>query len=144
MLQNRDIIVICAALPKRGNDCHGSGYYGAPRGSRIHVGQDYECQPGDIIISPTEGTVTKIGYPYADDLKYRYVEVTFGGLRHRIFYIKPMFKIKIGTVVNKTTKLGVAQALGPRYEGITEHIHYEVIVAATGEYRDPNLLELMN
>jgi len=68
--------MILAHLPIRGGDRHGAGHWHASRGSRLHRGVDLACYPDTGIASPVDGIVTKIGYPYGDDLTYRYVQVT--------------------------------------------------------------------
>lgn len=118
---------IKAVLKKRVSDCHGSGHFGASRGSRTHNGIDYTCVKGAAIASPTSGTVTKIGYPYKDDLSFRYVEITDSlKLRHRVFYIHPSMHIEKGVKVTKNTIIGISQDLTGRYDGITPHVHYEI------------------
>lgn len=118
---------------KRISDSYGSGHYGAPRGSTTHKGIDFKVNPNTEIHSHINGQVTKLGYPYADDLNFRYVQITdIHGFRHRFFYVLPMVKkgdqIIIGNVI------GASQELGKRYPvtdikptPITEHFHYEVI-----------------
>lgn len=49
----------------RGNDPTGAGWYGAKRGSRKHKGLDLVAKPGTPVMSPINGHVSKIGYPYA-------------------------------------------------------------------------------
>ena len=110
-------------LPIRGTDAQGSGHFGAPRGGRTHKGIDLECYPGTEIRSTVHGTVTKLGWPYKNDLTFRYVQVTdIGGLDHRYFYIKP--SVLVGDVVTPDTMLGTSQELP--YNDITQHVHYEV------------------
>jgi len=112
-------------LPIRGEDEHGSGAWHAPRGNRLHNGVDYSCYPGTQIMAPVSGTVTKLGYPYGDDLDYRYVEITTpGGDCHRVFYISPVDSND--DVVAGQTLIGYTQDLTTRYPGITNHIHYEI------------------
>ena len=122
-------------LPIRKQDAHGSGEWGASRGTRKHNGIDLAAYPGTVIISPVQGTVTKLGYPYADDLTYKYVQVTTSaGEDHRFFYLNPM--VDIGDPVwDGETELGYVQDLGKRYSGITSHAHYEIKVG--GEYVEP-------
>lgn len=130
------LLMITARLPQRGVDEFGSGHFGAPRGNHRHNGIDYEASHGQEILAPASGVVSKIGYPYGDDLSFRYVEVTDGnGLRHRVFYILP--KVEIGMyVVSNVTVIGTAQDLGGRYPCITNHVHYEII--KDGKYLNPN------
>lgn len=115
-------------------DGHGCGHYGASRGSRRHNGLDLVCPPKTLIYSPVAGTVTKLGYTYADDLSFRYVEISDGGYAFRVFYCDPI--VKEGQKVSRHTIIGEAQDLRPRYEGITPHLHLE-IKSADGEYIDP-------
>jgi len=128
--------MITGILPKRTIDPHGSGEYGAPRGSRLHVGIDFECAPGTQIQSPVHGHVTKIGYPYADDLAYRYVQITDAtGHNHRVFYIQPL--VEIGAKVSTGDTIGSSQDLTARYPGITPHCHYEI--KKDGIYTNPEV-----
>lgn len=114
-------------LQVRGTDAHGSGEWGASRGDRAHVGVDYVVEPGWLAVTPVSGVITRLGYPYRDDLSYRYVEVTDSqGLRHRLFYVKPLPSISIGTRVEIHDPVGTVQDIAARYPGITQHIHYEI------------------
>lgn len=111
--------------PRRTSDSFGSGHYGAPRGSRIHSGIDFAARPHSLLLSPIAGEVTKLGYPYSDDMEFRYVEVTDSdGLRHRFFYIFP--GVAFGETIDVGDPLGTVQDLEPRYPGITPHAHYEI------------------
>lgn len=114
-------------LPHRPADSYGEGHFGASRGSRTHTGQDFACYPGTKITAPVDGIVTKLGYPYADDLSYRYVEVTDSdGLRHRLFYVEPGVSVD-DAVLEGVTILGCAQDICARYpNGMTGHVHYEI------------------
>lgn len=128
-------------LEKRGSDAQGSGEFGAPRGTRKHNGIDYKAQPGDVILSPVAGKVTKLGYPYdPKDAKkghLRYVQVSaVDGLDHRLFYIAPC--VAIGDRVEVGDPVGVSQDLRPVYPGITPHVHYEVKKGA--EFINPESL----
>ena len=122
--------MISAILQRRQPDDFGSGEYGASRGSRTHRGIDYACDPETEIFSPVVGKVTKLGYPYGDDLSYRYVEVVdLSGFHHRLFYLMPC--VGVGDDVKRSTVVGMAQDIAKRYDFIlrkmNNHIHYEVI-----------------
>ena len=121
--------------PKRGTDNWGSGEFGAPRGDRKHRGIDYAALPGSLVLSPVTGTVTKLGYPYSDDLEFRYVQITSeDGADHRVFYVDP--NVKVGDrVFQGRSVIGEAQDLTGRYPGITPHVHYEIKL--NGSYIDP-------
>jgi len=116
-------------------DKWGCGHYGAGRGSRKHMGVDIVSNPGDPWESLNGGVVTKVGYPYANDLSFRYVEVTDqAGAKWRYFYVQP--SVKVGDVVEPYSEIGTVQKLGDRYPGITEHVHLEII-KIDGDFVDP-------
>jgi len=125
--------MISATLPKRGTDSWGSGEFGASRGSRTHKGIDYACPAGAVIHSPVTGLVTKLGYPYADNLEYRYIEITtVDQLRHRIFYVEPISSK--GDVISTGQVIGVCQDIAWKYYEpdvgpMKNHIHYEILEA---------------
>jgi len=121
----------------RGKDCWGFGHYGASRGERTHVGIDYIANAGDEILSPVQGEVTKFGYPYSDDLSYRYVQVTDAqGVDHRFFYVEPLDEHLLHSQVCVGDVLGVVQNIGLRYKDITPHFHYEIKLP-NGKHVDP-------
>lgn len=125
-----------AILVQRNSDKWGEGHYGASRGDRKHVGIDYCCSPGSIILAIKGGRVTKLGYAYGDDLSFRYIEITdAAGYAARYFYVEP--SIKEGDMVFHSDMIGNSQKLGDRYDEITEHVHFEV-KDPEGNYIDPN------
>jgi len=127
--------------PPRTSDSWGQGHYGASRGKRDHNGKDFACYPMSLIYPEKEGTVTKIGYPYGDDLSFRYIEIKDANDDYaRYFYVEPTGAIEVGERVYHSTILGHSQKLGERYSGITEHIHFETFYLQNGirEYFDPD------
>lgn len=116
----------------RGVDGFGSGAFGASRdgGARHHAGVDYVAEGGQPVVAPISGFVTKIGYPYGDDTRLRYVEIKNPALNleARVFYIDP--KVSVGETIRLGTPIGVAQTLQRRYGGITDHVHLELADAA--------------
>lgn len=130
--------MIINELPKRGTDQWGSGNFRASRGNRTHKGIDYSCDPGIDIDCPVDGVVTKLGYPYGDDLKFRYVEVSEpGGFRHRHFYVLPT--VRVGDKIKRGDKVGEAQDIAGKYsrpdKTMTNHAHYEIKI--NSRYIDP-------
>jgi peptidoglycan LD-endopeptidase LytH len=116
----------------RCNDSQGKGYYGASRGARIHYGVDFVAKPGEPVRAFMAGKVSKVGYPYADKLQFRYVEVRrVNGDNLRYFYVNPT--VQEGDDISQGEMLGTAQELP--YEGITQHYHFEV--KSQGEFVDP-------
>ena len=111
--------------PQRTHDRYGSGHFGASRGRRRHEGIDFAALPGSTVLAAHPGTVTKIGYPYRDDLSFRYVEITDDlGFAARYFYVEP--EVTKGQYVMPDDPIGSVQSLNDRHPGITEHIHFEV------------------
>jgi murein DD-endopeptidase MepM/ murein hydrolase activator NlpD len=115
-------------------DNFGEGYFGASRGNRTHNGVDKAVPVGTSIYPIVGGEVTKLGYPYGDDLSFRYVQVSDRGIDYRYFYVSPL--VSVGDHVTAETVLGKSQKLKDRYPGITEHVHFEVKV--NGKTVDPN------
>lgn len=135
--------MIESTLPLRGIDAWGDGSFNAPRGMKngqpkFHKGIDYGCLPGTIIRSPVTGLVTKIGYPYADDLSYRYVEIKCEDQsKHRFFYVEP--SVKVSDYVHYHDEIGQAQDIAARYslqdKVMKNHCHYEILIG--GKPTDP-------
>ena len=119
-------------LEKRTGDPWGSGEFGAPRGTRTHKGIDYTCPVGAVIHTPVSGKVTKLGYPYSDDLTFRYVEITDkDDARHRLFYVSPT--VEKGDIVQAGESVGIQQDISGRYRDdnkppMINHCHYEILL----------------
>jgi murein DD-endopeptidase MepM/ murein hydrolase activator NlpD len=123
----------------RGCDKQGCGNFGAPRGDRTHAGADYVARTGQDVGAVTGGEVTNVGYPYGDDLSFRYVEITAGdGYVARQFYIQPGANVQTGASVQAGQVLGTQQRLRGRYPGIAEHVHVEI--RRSGRLIDPTTL----
>jgi peptidoglycan LD-endopeptidase LytH len=111
----------------RGKDAYGSGEFGASRTGHIHAGVDYVAQAGQTVFAPISGYVTRIGHPYADDTRFRYVEITNNrtGYKARVMYVGP--EVREGENVRLGQEIGRAQTLQRRYpRGITDHVHLEI------------------
>ena len=139
------MLTVRRILKPRGIDPWGDGSFKASRGGgkRVHKGIDYESEPEDAVFSPVDGTVTKLGYPYApkpgDKITYRYVEITDAeDNRHRVFYIDP--SVGMGVKVDTNTVIGLAQDIAAKYSTPDRimkcHAHYEII-SPTGDLIDP-------
>lgn len=121
----------------RGCDVHGCGHFDAPRGDHTHRGCDIAAPANARVYPQQEGTVTKLGYAYSTPGKthLRYVQITdITGNAHRYFYVAP--KVEIGDTVQLDTCVGIVQDLTKIYEGIINHVHYEII-DHTGVHLDP-------
>ena len=126
-------------------DDYGEGHYGASRGSRTHKGIDFCAVPNQLVCSHIDGIVSKLGYPYVDDLSFRYVEITTAsGFSHRFFYVEPDPLLHLNDEVKVGEVIGKCQDSGIRYnkngKTITNHVHYEVVTYEDGKkvYHDPN------
>lgn len=112
----------------RGHDAYGDGYFHASRdgGARAHEGVDYDSQAGQPVAAPISGYVSKIGYAYPGDERFKYVEIDNPALhlQARVFYVNP--KVEIGQSVELGHSIGTAHSLQARYGGITDHIHLEI------------------
>lgn len=122
------------AMSYRECDGQGCGHFGASRGSRTHNGVDMECVPGTEVGSPVTGQVTKLGYPYANDLSIRYVQITAENYHFRVFYVEPC--VQVGDWVQINDTVGTSQRLESMDRGGTQHVHLE-IKTSKGEYIDP-------
>jgi murein DD-endopeptidase MepM/ murein hydrolase activator NlpD len=113
----------------RGHDAYGSGEFGASRdgGDRHHEGVDYVDTPGQDVVAPISGYVTKVGYAYEDDRRLRYIEISNPALKYaaRVFYVAPT--VGEGDTVQLGDVIGEAESLQARYGGITNHVHLEVL-----------------
>lgn len=113
----------------RGCDPQGCGNFGASRdgGQRQHLGTDYVGSPDQDVVAVTGGTVDKIGYPYGDDLSYRYVRITTpAGYVVRELYVKPDAGIRVGAEVAAGQRIGTLQSLQTRLPGVTDHVHVDI------------------
>ncbi len=111
----------------RGCDPRGCGGYGADRSYGPHQGADYVATPGQNVVAVTDGIIDKIGYPYANDLSYRYTRITTpDGYVVRQLYVFPAAGISAGASVSSGQTIGRSQGLGTRYPGITEHVHVDI------------------
>lgn len=107
-------------------DSLGDGHYGSSRGDHIHQGIDLETTAGEMVRSPTAGTVTRTFYAYQDSTRWTGVEIkTPSGNRIKIMYIVP--SVGANTPVQVGTPIGVAQPIHERYgSAMRDHIHVEV------------------
>lgn len=117
-------------LKIREKDDFGKGHFGASRGLRKHNGVDLLIAPNEIISSPIDGVITKFGYPYRGNFKYRYIEITHkSGFRVRIHYAK-LDQAHIGLDIHKGNPIAIAQDIAGHYskakKKMLNHIHVEV------------------
>jgi hypothetical protein len=108
-------------------DPGGAGWFGASRIGRRHTGVDFVAAIGEDIRAPAKGTISRIGWPYADDLSYRLIDLAIGDLAIiRIFYVDPVEDLEVGHLVVTGQTIGYAQDIVARYPnppGMQNHVH---------------------
>ena len=115
---------------ERGADAMGDGRFGASRGSRMHTGRDYKCEPGIGVISPCDGVVGRLGVCYGNkkldnEPTFRLIEIQNESAVIRVLYLRPC--VDVGDVVAIGDPIGHAQDLRERYgPTITPHVHVDV------------------
>ena len=114
-------------LVLRGNDPTGHGYYGAQRGTKKHKGVDLVASEGEVVTSPIQGMVTKLGYPYSFALQFRYIEISNDIYRVRLMYVNPLKNLKLGDRLFEGDLIGRVQHIAGYWNlKMKNHIHVEV------------------
>lgn len=126
-------------MPKRrGCDDFGCGHYLAPRGGRLHQGEDFRYKPGKPVRAFRDGVVTKHGWPYFGDTDYTLIQVSENGVDMQYHYVVPA--LPIGSPVEKGQIIGYAQDIARKYnrpgKTMINHVHYQVKV--NGQIQNPN------
>jgi hypothetical protein len=122
----------------RGCDPKGCGEFGAPRGSRTHIGLDIKAVPGEVIFSPISGKVTRFPFPYGNDLSFTGIEIVNNQYKVKIFYMKA--NVPANSTVKQGQVIGNAQDIAKKHGGgMINHIHLEVY-DNVGKLIDPKIL----
>ena len=113
----------------RGDDPTGHGYYGARRGTRKHKGVDILTKPGESILAPFSGEVTKYGYVYKNPkqgkAKMRYVEIT--GPVYRTWLMYTDMSARVGDRIFEGDVVGKAQDVSGYWGGsMKNHLHMQL------------------
>ena len=123
-------------------DRGGNGRYGAPRSYKDkngnlkryrHRGTDFECLPGQDVLSPIDGTIVRLATPYADDDRFSGLVIENDWITLKLFYVAvsathQRAAMPVGRSVRKGEKIGPAQDISHRYPGagVTPHVHLEI------------------
>lgn len=114
------------------SDNWGDGRFGASRNGHIHQGVDILVHKGQTISAPFDGVVNRVAYPYADDLKWKGLEMRgttngpWAGYTVKMFYMLPDESL-IGKPVFQGQPIGIAQAISEKYSPeMQNHIHIEL------------------
>lgn len=111
----------------RGCDPLGCGNFGASRsgGTRQHGGIDFRAMPGEAVLSPITGTVTRQLYAYANDSRYTGIEIKNTNYTVQMFYLS--LTVKVGAKVTAGKQIGIAQDISAKHgKAMVNHIHFEV------------------
>lgn len=122
----------------RGCDAFGCGNFGASRGGRAHNGIDIIAAENQVIKAPFSCKILRYGYPYANDLSYRLVEIQglneFKDYTAKIMYIKKLHDL--GAIIKTGDPLCSADNIAKKYgSSMTNHVHFELFKA--GKRIDP-------
>jgi len=118
------------------NDAEGFGYFGAPRGNRVHKGLALVVEPKQNIVSPIFGNVIREAYPYAGDLKWAGCLIIgtqeHVGLEVKMFYMRLYHHIRkqlpqYGHHVFPGNPIGTAQDISNKHGAeMIPHVHLEI------------------
>ena len=123
----------------REKDAFGEGYFGASRGKRSHKGIDFSAPAGAAVYAICAGTLSYHGYPYADDLRFRYVQMTdSAGDCLRYFYVT-RDDFEIGKSIAKGGYIGTVQDIAARYDAGADKMnnHFHLEIKRKGVHIDP-------
>ncbi len=122
----------------RGCDPLGCGEFGASRsgGTRTHLGIDFRAIPGEAILAPISGTVTRFPIPYANDNRYKGIEIKNDTYLVKMFYLSPTVQVNSKVIAGQ--KIGIAQDISAKHgSAMINHVHFEV-------YKDGKLIDPTN
>lgn len=107
------------------SDGAGDGHYGASRGTRKHAGLDFLCNPGQVVVMPVTGELSRVVYPYAGDTTYTGCEILCPKARIYMFYLVPDPDF-LNRHLEEGSAIGVAQDISKKYGSpMQPHIHFE-------------------
>ncbi|XP_078392761.1 leukocyte cell-derived chemotaxin-2-like [Cetorhinus maximus] len=108
----------------RGTDGYGSGFYGAPRGRRTHLGVDVICSDGSTVDAPFTGRMVKMVIPFGNNHA-----IENGAMLEGSGYCVKMFPIaalRYNGSVTKGEVIGRLLNIQDVYPGITSHVHIQM------------------
>jgi len=106
------------------SDSMGDGHYLAPRGNRVHLGEDFVVIPGENILMPFDGKLIREARPYPDsELSGAVIQGKIYTLK--VFYFEPFLHfndtIPCGTIIGKAQDIRIKWG-----SKMTPHIHVQV------------------
>lgn len=127
IMSNRKTLHVIKQGQQIRNDAMGSGIFGASRsgGTRQHKGIDILFAPGENVLAPITGKITRLAIPYANDPNYSGIEMKNDDFRIIMFYINPLFAA--GSAVAAGQVIAKAQNIAAKHGGgMLNHVHIEV------------------
>lgn len=110
------------------SDPAGDGHYHASRGTRLHQGLDFICEPGQRVYSPIHNAkFVRLADPYGDG-KYSGALLRNAHMEVLIFYVSiDEFDIKDSTLYHSSI-IGTAQDITERYSdpAMLPHVHLQI------------------
>lgn len=120
----------------RGWGPHGSGGYLAPRRNpdgttRAHNSLDISSQPGQGVVAPTSGQISRINYAIYDPdtgAGLSYVQIsTDQGHMVRTLYVDPASGLEVGQNISAGQYMGSAEDLHSHYSStMPQHVHVDI------------------
>jgi len=109
------------------NDSMGFGYYGAPRGSRMHKGTDFLCIPGQDVVCPIpSGKIIREARPYIYE-RYSGCLIQGHKIAIKMFYLD-IWAHLIGKTIKQGEVIGIAQDISKKYgTDMKPHIHLSIV-----------------
>jgi len=125
------------------NDPQGAGHYRAARGGRWHDGADFLCDPGQEVVAPISGRVTRIARPYAVG-PFLGLEIEGRRMAVALFYVEPLAAIQRAldhgksVPVKKGETIAHAQDIAAKYGGgMLPHVHLRITSADPWLFLEP-------
>ncbi len=121
-------------------DAWGCGHFGASRGTHTHRGLDFAVEPNENIYAPFPCKVIRHGYPYANDLEYRLIEIQGTGAykdyKAKLMYVKDL--PEVGSLFNEKDVICKADNISKKYSSsMVNHVHFELY--AKGSLINPEI-----
>lgn len=117
-------------------DAEGAGGFRAPRGDHWHEGLDVAGEPGDDGLSPIDGKIERLSYPYGNTgpnaMRSVHIKGTgvYQGIRCKLYYVDP--SVSVRQRVTRGQRLGTVQNVAAYHNAedrMVNHIHMEVWLA---------------
>jgi murein DD-endopeptidase MepM/ murein hydrolase activator NlpD len=112
-------------------DNAGNGNYQSSRIGHVHQGIDLVCTPGQNILAPFAGRISRQANPYANDATYKGLEYVSndGTMKLKLFYVN---NFSVGTAFSTGAVIATAQNIALKYGGgMLPHIHVELRINGT-------------